>query len=118
VLEVAHNEDGLRQMLCHLEGLSYGKLHIVYGMVKDKEADPVLALLPKDARYYFTQAHIPRALASGDLLQKAQEYGLQGTTYGDVNEALQSAKEAAANDDLVVVCGSIFLVAEVDRERV
>lgn len=118
VLEVAHNEDGLRQMLRHLESLSYGKLHIVYGMVKDKEADPVLALLPRDARYYFTQAHIPRALPAGELAQKASEYGLQGKTYGDVNEALRAAKEAASTDDLVLVCGSIFLVAEVERERV
>ena len=118
VLEVAHNEDGLRQMLQHLEALSYQKLHLVYGMVKDKEADPVLGLLPKDARYYFTQAHIPRALPAAELAQKGSHYGLEGTAYSDVNEALRSAKEAAAKDDLVVVCGSIFLVAEVDKERV
>lgn len=118
VLEVAHNEDGLRQMLQHLEGLSFQKLHMVYGMVKDKEADPVMALLPKNALYYFTQAHIPRALPAAELAHKAKEYGLQGIPYEDVNTALHAAKRAAAKDDLIVVCGSIFLVAEVDRAAV
>lgn len=118
VLEVAHNEDGVRQMLRHLERLSFQKLHIVYGMVKDKEAGPVLALLPKEAVYYFTQAHIPRALSAGELAQKAGEYGLQGGTYEDVNTALRAAKAAAAPGDLVLVCGSIFLVAEVDKGSV
>ncbi|HEY1112094.1 MAG TPA: folylpolyglutamate synthase/dihydrofolate synthase family protein [Chitinophagaceae bacterium] len=118
VLEVAHNEDGVRQMVRHLEDLSYQQLHIVYGMVKDKEAGPVLALLPKEATYYFTQAHIPRALSAGELSQKAETYGLQGKTYEDVNKALQAAKASASGDDLVLVCGSIFLVAEVDKGRV
>jgi dihydrofolate synthase/folylpolyglutamate synthase len=116
VLEVAHNEDGLRQMLQHLEQLSYRQLHIVYGMVKDKEVDPVLALLPKDAFYYFTQAHIPRALAAGELVEKAGTFGLKGAAYPEVNTALHAAKQAAAKDDLVLVCGSIFLVAEVNKE--
>ena len=118
VLEVAHNEDGMRQMLRHLERLSYEQLHIVYGMVKDKEAGPVLDLLPKEAAYYFTQAHIPRALPAGELAQKASAYGLQGGTYDDVNTALHAAKAAAALGDLVLVCGSIFLVAEVDKGTV
>ena len=115
VLEVAHNEEGIRQMLQHLQLLSYNHLHIVFGMVKDKESEPILSLLPKDAIYYFTQAQIPRALAAMELLQKAQERGLSGVTYTDVNAALQKALSKAATDDLILVCGSIFLVAEVKR---
>jgi dihydrofolate synthase/folylpolyglutamate synthase len=115
VLEVAHNEEGMRQMLQHLQLLSYNHLHIVFGMVKDKESEPILSLLPKDAIYYFTQAQIPRALAAMELLQKAQERGLSGVTYTDVNAALQKALSKAATDDLILVCGSIFLVADVKR---
>jgi dihydrofolate synthase/folylpolyglutamate synthase len=84
-------------------------------MVKDKEPELILSLLPKDAIYYFTQAQIPRALAATELLQKAQERGLSGVTYTDVNAALQKALSKAATDDLILVCGSIFLVAEVKR---
>jgi dihydrofolate synthase / folylpolyglutamate synthase len=116
VLEVAHNEDGIRQMLRHLEQLSYRKLHIVYGMVKDKDADSVLRLLPREAVYYFTQAHIPRALPAEELQLKANEYNLPGEAYDDVNAALRKALNNASKEDLILVCGSIFLVAEVNRE--
>ena len=116
VLEVAHNEDGLLQMMAHLKALAFNHLHIVYGMVKDKETDKVLPLLPKEARYYFTQAHIPRALPAVELKEIANNYELHGDTYGHVNAALQAALNAAKEDDLIIVCGSIFLVAEVDKQ--
>jgi dihydrofolate synthase / folylpolyglutamate synthase len=116
VLEVAHNEDGLRQMVAHLKALSFRQLHVVYGMVKDKETDKVLPLLPKEAHYYFTQAHIPRALPAVELKEIANNYELHGDTYEHVNAALQAALNAAKEDDLIIVCGSIFLVAEVDKQ--
>jgi dihydrofolate synthase/folylpolyglutamate synthase len=84
-------------------------------MVKDKEVDQVLQLLPPTARYYFTQAHIPRALPAGELKRKANAIGLTGESYDDVNKALEKATGEAGNNDLVVVCGSIFLVAEVSK---
>src|SRR5215203_1099243 len=115
VLEVAHNEEGIRQMLKHIQYLSYNHLHIIFGMVKDKEAALVLNLLPKDASYYFTQAHIPRALPAEELQQIANTKGLAGKAYTHVNEALQKAITMASGDDLVILCGSIFLIAEVDR---
>ena len=76
----------------------------------------VLSLLPKDARYYFTAAHIPRALPAVDLQMKAAAVGLQGFCFNDVNEAIQAAKKQAGQKDLVVVCGSVFLVAEVKEQ--
>jgi dihydrofolate synthase / folylpolyglutamate synthase len=115
VLEVAHNEDGMRQMLQHLEGLSYNRLHLVFGMVKDKDITAVLKLLPAAATYYFTQADIPRAMDRHTLQAEAGAHQLQGNTYKNVNEALQAALSAAVADDLILVCGSIFLVAEVRR---
>ncbi|MBC7886684.1 MAG: bifunctional folylpolyglutamate synthase/dihydrofolate synthase [Ferruginibacter sp.] len=122
VLDVAHNEDGIRQVLeqaacCRQpssDGIIKKKLHFVIGMVKDKEVSKILSLLPKEAQYYFTNAHIPRALVSGDLKIKAAGYGLTGDSFEDVNEAISTAKQQAQKDDLIIVFGSVFLVGEVN----
>ena len=116
VLEVAHNRDGMEQMLNHIEKLSYRKLHLIIGMVKDKDVEEVLQLLPVAANYYFTRANIPRALDADVLQTKASQFDLRGTTHSNVNIALQSAINTATKDDLIIVCGSIFLVAEVAGE--
>jgi dihydrofolate synthase / folylpolyglutamate synthase len=115
VLEVAHNVDGITEMLKHLNQLQFQNLHIIFGSVKDKDVSAVLHLLPANAQYYFTQADIPRALNTGLLKSMAGEIGLNGNVFADVNAALQSAKQNAGEDDLIIVCGSIFLVAEVDK---
>jgi dihydrofolate synthase/folylpolyglutamate synthase len=117
VLEVAHNEAGIQQMLSHLDQLHYRQLHIVLGMVKDKDIDKVLALLPKNAVYYFTQAHIPRALDKHQLQTQAQAFHLSGMVFENVNLALKRAFDSASPNDIVIVCGSIFLVAEVDKGK-
>jgi dihydrofolate synthase/folylpolyglutamate synthase len=116
VLEVAHNEGGIRQMVAHLRHLEYDKLHIVLGMVKDKDVEQVLRFLPPSATYYFTQAAIPRAIDAGTLQQKAAQHHLRGGVYRHVNAALQSALQQASESDLILVCGSIFLVAEVSTD--
>ncbi len=116
VLEVAHNADGINQMLAHIKQLSFNKLHIVFGMVNDKDAR-VLHLLPREAAYYFTQAHIQRALPVAKLRQAASKLNLRGEEFGHVNDALQNAKENALQNDIIIVCGSIFLVAEVNKLR-
>jgi dihydrofolate synthase/folylpolyglutamate synthase len=118
VLEVAHNEDGIRQMLFHLENISFNKLHIVIGMVKDKEIDKALKLMPATADYYFTQAQIPRAMDAETLRKMGAAYGLNGNSFKEVNEGLQQAMSKASDDDLIIVCGSIFLVADVDRQSI
>ena len=116
ILDVAHNEDGLQQLL---EQLSFVKqddstLHFVMGMVKDKDANRILSILPKEANYYFSNAHIPRALPHQLLKEKAAEFKLQGDSFDDVNVAIGAAKSKAAPNDIIVVCGSVFLIAEVD----
>lgn len=117
VLDVGHNEDGMRQILEQLEHQQYEKLHIVIGMVKDKDVEKVLSLLPPNATYYFTNASIPRALPAEELKEKAWKYGLQGSISPVVDDAVQAALAAATADDMVLVCGSVFVVGEVDRER-
>ena len=113
VLDVAHNEDGIRQLLRQIEVTDHEELHIVAGMVNDKEISNVLALLPRNATYYFTRAQIPRALPEDRLATQAAAAGLKGLAYPTVPEALQAAKTRAKPKDLIVVCGSVFVVAEV-----
>lgn len=125
ILDVAHNEDGIKQLLHQLSVVSgessgvSGKaqvVHFVIGMVKDKDVSKVLSLLPKQATYYFTNAHIDRALPHKDLQEKAKAFELHGESFDDVNEAIKAAKLNAAADDIILVCGSVFLVAEADPE--
>ncbi len=117
ILDVAHNEHGIQALLEQLASLHYNKLHIVTGMVKDKDIQAVLSLLPNNAQYYFTQSHIPRALPVNEIVAQATELGLNGLAYPDVNIALDEAIKNANHNDLILVIGSIFLVAEVDRTQ-
>jgi dihydrofolate synthase / folylpolyglutamate synthase len=114
-LDVAHNEDGITQLVRQIELTDHESLHIVIGIVKDKEIDTILSLLPKHATYYFTKAQTPRALPENELLKKAQASGLYGEHFPDVNTAIQTAFAKAGKKDLVVVCGSVFVVGEVDQ---
>jgi dihydrofolate synthase/folylpolyglutamate synthase len=88
------------------------KLSIVLGMVADKDLHRALALFPKEANYIFTSAHNPRALKAEELKKLAQIHGLIGHLCGDVNEAINVAKES--NSDFILVTGSTYLVAEID----
>jgi dihydrofolate synthase/folylpolyglutamate synthase len=115
ILDVAHNEHGIHALLEQLASLHYPQLHIVTGMVKDKDVQAVLQLLPKNALYYFTQSHIPRALPVKELAEQAGSVGLNGHSFEDVNIALDAAIKNANQQDLILVIGSVFLVAEVDR---
>ncbi|WP_207496800.1 bifunctional folylpolyglutamate synthase/dihydrofolate synthase [Aridibaculum aurantiacum] len=114
VLDVGHNEDGVKQIVQQLEHETFHKLHIVIGMVKDKEIEKVLSLLPTHATYYFTKASIPRALPEDELASQAAKYNLHGQTFPEVNAAVQHALAHAHKDDLILVCGSVFVVGEVE----
>lgn len=113
-LDVAHNEDGIKQLLNQINKSTFKDLHIVFGMVKDKDLQKVLVQLPKNATYYFTKAHNPRALEQEALKEKAKEYHLTGDSYPDVNQSLKAALHNASTEDLIVICGSVFVIAEVE----
>jgi dihydrofolate synthase/folylpolyglutamate synthase len=113
-LDVAHNEDGIKQLIHQINNSEFEKLHIVFGMVKDKDIETVLMQLPKNASYYFTKAQNPRALPENELWEKAKQHHLNGSAYEHVNEALKAALDQASEKDLIVVCGSVFVVAEVE----
>ncbi|MEO5651150.1 MAG: folylpolyglutamate synthase/dihydrofolate synthase family protein [Ginsengibacter sp.] len=115
VLDVAHNEGGIKQLILQVSKIKFSRLHIVFGMVKDKDIQKALAQLPKNAIYYFTKAQIPRALTEKELQAKAGAHQLIGTSYPYVKGAVNAAMEAASKEDLVIVCGSVFVVAEVEE---
>ena len=113
VLDVGHNEDGIKEIVKQIELTGKQNIHIVMGMVKDKEIDKALQLLPLHAKYYFTKAAIPRALNESLLQQQAASFGLMGQAYPTVTAAFNAAKKQANKDDLILVCGSVFVVAEI-----
>ncbi len=113
IVDVAHNEDGLRFVLQQIEETPHEKLHFVLGVVGDKDVDRILKLLPQHAKYYFCKANIPRGLDAEELRILAARYNLLGESFSSVINAFNNAKKNAANEDLVFVGGSVFTVAEV-----
>jgi len=113
IFDTAHNEEGIRQVIQQLRQTPCRQLHVVLGIVSDKDASSILDLLPGDACYYFTRADIPRALDAAILKEKASSFGLEGDVYPKVADAFRAAREAAGSDDLIFVGGSNFVVAEV-----
>ncbi|MBL7827028.1 MAG: bifunctional folylpolyglutamate synthase/dihydrofolate synthase [Saprospiraceae bacterium] len=113
LIDSAHNEAGLRTAFEKIRTIPFQRLHIVTGFVNDKSVEKVLPYYPTEARYYFAKANIPRGLDAKELKEKARPFGLNGRAYVSVRQALKAALRAAQPDDLVVVIGSIFVVAEV-----
>lgn len=115
VCDTGHNIDGLREVLKQIKAQRFQKLHFILGVVRDKEVDPILAILPMDALYYFCEAKIPRAMKASDLAAKAEACGLRGKVIKDVNEALAVARASASADDMIFIGGSTFVVADLEN---
>jgi len=113
IADVAHNEAGLEAVFEQANDLTRGKMRVVYGMVKDKDIDKAIDMLPKKAHYYFAQPNLPRALAVKDLNKVATKAGLNGKPFNSVKEAYLKAVEEALPNDIILVVGSVFVVAEV-----
>jgi len=113
ICDTGHNVAGIQFVTEQLRQTPHENLHVVLGMVNDKDVSGVLKLMPKDAIYYFTKASIPRALHENELALLAGQFGLKGLTYPNVVEALTAAKKECRPNDLVFVGGSTFVVAEV-----
>lgn len=118
VADVAHNAEGMEQLLAQVKVTPHEKLHIIIGMVKDKDIFTSLSKLPAAATYYFTKAEIPRALPAEALQSAAARFGLKGETYSSVNTAIYAASLDAGKKDLIIICGSIFLVGEVSLRSI
>ncbi len=112
ICDTGHNKDGIIEVLKNIESTPHSKLHMVIGMVKDKEISKILALLPKEAIYYFCSPELERAKPALELQNEALLIGLKGKVYTTVKSALEAAKSASLTNDLVFVGGSTFVVAE------
>ena len=113
ICDTAHNEDGIKEIAKQLSNSKYEQLHIIFGTVEDKNLDTMLTYLPKNAKYYFCNANIVRAMNAEYLKKKAAKHQLKGKIFPSVSKALKCAKVNANPKDLIFVGGSTFVVAEV-----
>lgn len=113
IFDSAHNEAGVKLLSDEINKLSYNKLHIVWGAASDKDVESIFKLLPSEATYYFAKADIPRGMNADSLKARAKAIGLKGYDYPSVSSAYRTALTSANREDLVIVAGSIFVVAEV-----
>jgi dihydrofolate synthase/folylpolyglutamate synthase len=113
ICDTAHNKEGLQIVLNQLKRETFKVLHIVLGVVSDKNLEPVLSLFPSSANYYFCEPDIPRRLSVSVLQEKALKFGLVGKKYATVKEALKMALLNANQQDIIYVGGSTFVVAEI-----
>lgn len=113
VTDTAHNSHGLTIVMNQLKHEKYQNLHIVFGVVNDKDLDSILPLLPKEAKYFFARPNNLRGLDAEILAAKASEFGLVGEVFGSIPNAYAKAKEVAGAEDLIYIGGSTFVVAEI-----
>ncbi|QMW05578.1 bifunctional folylpolyglutamate synthase/dihydrofolate synthase [Spirosoma foliorum] len=112
IADTAHNQPGLVSLFETIETIPYQTLRIVIGLVADKDRSKVLSVLPQTAVYYFCQAQTPRSLSASDLQAEAAQTGRLGDSFTDVNKALRSAILQSSIDDLILITGSNYTIAE------
>ena len=112
ICDTGHNIGGMKYIVEQLSRMKYDKLHIIIGMVNDKDINGVISLLPKNAKYYFTQASVKRELPAEQVKKIANNHGLKGEAYSSVEKALTIAKNNAKENDLIFIGGSTFIVAD------
>ena len=113
VCDTAHNSHGLKIVLNQIQKHQFETLHIVLGVVNDKDLDSILPLFPKNANYYFCKPNVPRGLEPQILQKKATEFGLSGEVFNSVSEAYEEAINLAKDSDIIYIGGSTFVVAEI-----
>jgi dihydrofolate synthase/folylpolyglutamate synthase len=114
ICDTAHNEDGIREVAKSISSINYHQLHIIIGMLSDKDSIKALRLLPINAKYYFCEPDVPRKKPAEQLYADAKSIGLEGKIIKDVNEAIAIALKDAESDDLIYIGGSNFVVAEIN----
>jgi dihydrofolate synthase/folylpolyglutamate synthase len=113
ICDTAHNKNGLEIVMKQIQKEKFDTLHIVLGMVNDKDMDEVLPLFPADAIYYFCKPNIPRGLDAAILQENAAKFKLKGEVFNSVSESYKKSLQNATNSDFVFVGGSTFVVAEI-----
>lgn len=113
IADVAHNKAGLEVVLKQLTSLKYDNLHIVFGMVNDKDVGDLITLLPPDATYYLCAAAVPRAMDVASLSTYFSNQKSNYSSYESVKHAYDAALNAASARDVIFVGGSLFVVSEI-----
>ena len=116
ICDSGHNPDGLRHAISQLMKIDRNNLHIILGLVNDKDTGTILSIMPLNARYYFTRASIPRAMDHDRLMHEAGTYSLKGKSFGSVSDAFSSAMKNAQDGDIIYIGGSTFVVADFLKE--
>ena len=117
ICDTGHNTGGIAYIAQQLRAQPCHRLHIVLGMVNDKDIRGVLALLPHEADYYFTQACVKRALPADELARLGTEAGLKGEAFANVPAAVRAAQKRSLPEDFIFVGGSTFVVADLLSNR-
>lgn len=113
ICDTAHNAEGLKLVLDQLQQENFSKLHIVLGVVNDKDLDSILPLFPKHANYYFAKPDVPRGMSAEILQNESLKFGLKGSAYISISDAFAAARQRAEIRDLIYIGGSNFTVAEI-----
>ena len=115
IADISHNVDGMEALMAQVSKLRYRQLHVIYGAVQDKQIAEVLDLFPTTTRFYLTETSVPRAMPLATLAKIARKVGLEATYHPHANAAMKTALRNAQFDDLVLITGSTFVVAEIDE---
>ena len=113
ICDTAHNREGLRLVFKQLQSEKFQHLHVVLGLVNDKDVSSLIDLFPKHAQYYFCKPNVPRGLEAFQLAEIFKKNKHKGSVYSSVKDALNAAKQSASHEDLIYVGGSTFVVAEI-----
>lgn len=112
ICDTGHNKAGWQQVILNLQKETFEVLHIVLGVMGDKDISALLDLLPRDAQYYFCSPDSARAMPAGNLAEKATQQGLIGRDFPSIAEAVRQALKVSGSEDLIFIGGSSFVVAE------
>ncbi len=113
IADTGHNREGISEVIKQIESIKFSRLHIILGMVADKDVNSVLRMFPRNAEYYFCKPSVPRGLDAGQLCESAKKFGLSGKSFFSVKSALKTAKINAGRGDLIFIGGSTFVVSEI-----
>ncbi|MCG8307708.1 MAG: bifunctional folylpolyglutamate synthase/dihydrofolate synthase [Cytophagales bacterium] len=114
ICDTVHNEAGVKYLVGQIEKMTFRDLFVIWGMVKEKDPEGIFRCLPKHAFYYFCEASVPRAMSAEKLMKFASESGMEGQVVRNVNDAIATARSRAKEDDLIIIGGSNFIIAEIN----
>jgi dihydrofolate synthase/folylpolyglutamate synthase len=113
IADTAHNSAGIKLLIKQVNEELFKDLHIVLGMVSDKDAASVIKLFPKEAHYYISKPDIPRGMSTEILGKHLNSFHLRFDSFNSISQAFKAAKKRASKEDVILVTGSTFVVAEI-----